>query len=159
MGKLYGKPEKANPRLECIGQPPSGKPQNLSPKPARKWTPEPTDISDTLFDQDFDKFMESLDNLEPYDDLKDWSDDVDLFMDAMSHSPHMADIFWEETKLKKHGEASKTPEKPSESIFDKPWAKEPVGLTPTQSWLHWMNENALRVEIGIPLLTHPKHTY
>jgi len=22
-----------------------------------------------------------------------------------------------------------------------------------------MNENALRVEMGIPLLTHPKHTY
>src|SRR6185369_505952 len=35
----------------------------------------------------------------------------------------------------------------------------PEGLTPTQSWLHWMNENALRVEMGIPLLAHPKHTY
>jgi len=23
---------------------------------------------------------------------------------------------------------------------------------PTQSWLYWMNENALRVEMGIPLL-------
>ena len=32
-------------------------------------------------------------------------------------------------------------------------------MTPTQSWLHWMNENALRVEMGIPLLAHPKHTY
>ena len=40
-----------------------------------------------------------------------------------------------------------------------PWIKEPEGLTPIQSWLHWMNENALRVEIGIPLLAHPKHTY
>ena len=28
-----------------------------------------------------------------------------------------------------------------------------------QSWLHWMNENALRVNMGIPLLAHPKHTY
>ena len=25
--------------------------------------------------------------------------------------------------------------------------------------MHWMNENALRVEMGIPLLAHPKHTY
>ena len=40
-----------------------------------------------------------------------------------------------------------------------PWIKEPKGLTPIQSWLHWMNENALRVEMGIPLLAHPKHTY
>ena len=32
-------------------------------------------------------------------------------------------------------------------------------MTPKQSWLHWMNDNALRVEMGIPLLAHPKHTY
>ena len=44
-------------------------------------------------------------------------------------------------------------------MFDKPWIKEPEWLTPTQSWLHWMNENALRVEMGILLLAHPKHTY
>ena len=110
-----------------------GKPQNYSPKTTHKWTPELTDISDPLFDQDFDQFMESLDNLEPYDDLEDWSDDVDLFMDAMSHSPHMADILWEEVKLKKQKGTSKTPKKSSESIFDKPWTKEPEGLTPTQS--------------------------
>jgi hypothetical protein len=67
------------------------KPQNPSPKPTPKWTPEPTDISDPLFDQDFDQFMESLDNLEPYNDLEDWLDDIDLFMDAMAHPPHMAD--------------------------------------------------------------------
>ena len=40
--------------------------------------------------------MESLDDLEPYDDLEGWSDDIDLFLDAMSHSPHMADILWVE---------------------------------------------------------------
>ena len=126
-----------------MGLSPSEKPQNLSWKPAHKWNPKPTDISDPLFDQDFDQFMESLDNLEPYDDLEGWSDDIDLFLDAMSHSPHMADILWEETKLKKQGETSKTTEKSSESIFDKPRLKEPEGLTPTQSWLHWMNKNAL----------------
>ena len=69
----------------------------------------------------------------------------------------MADALWELVKLKKGN--SKAHEKSSESIFDKPWIKEPEGLTPTQLWLYWMNENALRVEMGIPLLAHPKHTY
>jgi len=100
--------------------------------------------------------MESLDNLEPYDDLEDWLDDIDLFMDAMSHPPHMADTLWELINLKKKNSSCKTNEKSSESIFNKPWIKEPKGLTPTQSWLHWMNENALSVEMGIPLLAHPK---
>ena len=126
-----------------MGPPLSGKPREPSPKSVHKWTPEPTNISDPLFDKDFDEFMESLNNLEPYDDLEDWSDNNKLFMDAMSHSPHMADILLEEAKLKKKGETSNTSKKPSESIFNKPWTKEPEGLTPTQSWLHWMNENAL----------------
>ena len=84
-----------------MGLSPSGKPQSPSPKPAHKWTPEPTDISGSLFDQDFDQFMESLDNLEPFDDLKDCSDNVDLFMDTMAHPPQMADALWELVKLKK----------------------------------------------------------
>ena len=90
-GKTYEEPKKANPRLERMGPPLSGKPQDPSPKPVHKWTPEPTDISDPLFDQDFDQFMESLDNLEPFDYLEDWSDNVDLFMDAMAHPPQMVD--------------------------------------------------------------------
>ena len=69
-GEICGKPEKANPQLVRIGPSLSGKPQNPTLKPAHKWTPEPTNISDPLFDQDFDQFMESLDNLEPYDDLE-----------------------------------------------------------------------------------------
>ena len=68
-----------------MGPSPSGKPQNPSPNYAHKWTPELTDISDPLFDQDFDQFMESLDNLEPFDDLEDWQDNVNLFMYAMAH--------------------------------------------------------------------------
>ena len=48
--------------------------------------------------------MESLDNLEPYDYLEDWSNDVDLFMEAMCHPPHMADVLWQEAKLKKQKE-------------------------------------------------------
>ena len=101
--------------------------------------------------------MNSLDNFELFDDLEDWSDNIDLFMDAMAHPPQMANALWKLVKLKK--EKSKAPKQSTKSIFDKPWIKEPEGLTPTQSWLHWMNENALRVEMGIPLLAHPKHTY
>ena len=101
--------------------------------------------------------MNGLENFEPFDDLEDWSDNVELFMDAMAKPTENADALWELAKLKK-GKA-KAPEQSSDSIYDKPWIKEPEGLTPTQSWLHWMNENALRVEMGIPLLAHPKHTY
>ena len=75
--------------------------------------------------------MGSLDNLELYDDLEDWSDNVDLFMDAMAHPPQMADALWELVKLKKR--KSKAPKQSSKLIFDKPWIKEPEGLTPTQS--------------------------
>ena len=64
--------------------------------------------------------MESLDNLEPFDDLEDWSDDVDLFTEAMAHPPDMADALWELVKLKMKKGAPKAPEKSSESIFDKP---------------------------------------
>src|SRR4026209_2890890 len=76
----------------------------------------------------------------------------------MAKPTEHADALWEPAKLKKKGKA-KAPEPSSDSIYDKPWIKEPEGLTPTQSWLHWMNENALRVEMGIPLLAHPKHAY
>ena len=58
----------------------SRKPQNPSPKHAHVRINEPLE---SLFDQDFDEFMERLDNLEPYDDLEDWSDKVNLYMDAM----------------------------------------------------------------------------
>jgi hypothetical protein len=50
--------------------------------------------------------MESLDNLEPFDDLEDWSYDVDLFMEAMCHPPHMANVLWQKTKLKRQKEKS-----------------------------------------------------
>ena len=100
--------------------------------------------------------MDSLDNFEPFDDLEEWSDNVDLFINAMAHPPQNADALWELAKLKRK---SKAPEQFSKSNFDKPWIKEPERLTPTHSWLHWINDNALRVEMGIPLLAHPMHTY
>ena len=115
------------------------------------------ELVESSFDQDFDRFMNGLENFEPFDDLENRSDNTELFMNAMANPPEHADGVWELAKLKK-GKA-KAPEQSSDSIYDKPWIKEPEGLTPTQSWLHWMNENALRVEMGIPLLAHPKHTY
>ena len=72
--------------------------------------------------------MNNLDNFEPFDDLEDWSDNVNLFMEAMAHPPQKANALWELAKLKK--EKPKAPEKPTKSIFDKPWIKEPEGLTP-----------------------------
>ena len=63
-------------------------PQNPSPKPAYIRTPE---LAESSFDQDFDQFMNSLDNFEPFDDLEDWSDNVELFMDAMANPPEHAD--------------------------------------------------------------------
>jgi len=90
-GEICGKPEEANPRLVQMGPSPYGKLHIPSSKPAHKWTPEPTNTSDPSFDQDFDQFMESLDNLEIFDDLEDWSDNVGLFMDAMAHPAPMAD--------------------------------------------------------------------
>ena len=66
----------------------SRKPQNLSPKPAYNRIPQP---DESLFDQDFDQFMNGLDNFEPFDDLEDWSDNVNLFMDAMFNPPEHAD--------------------------------------------------------------------
>ena len=107
MGKPCGKPEKANPRLDRMGPPLSGTPQASSSKSVHNWTAEPTNFSDPLFDQNFDEFMESLDNLEPYDDLEDWSADIYLFMETMCHPPHMVDVLWQEAKLKKQKEIPK----------------------------------------------------
>jgi len=56
---------------------------------------------ESSFDQDFDQFMNGLDNFEPFDDLEEWSDNVDLFMDAMTNPPEHASALWELAKLKK----------------------------------------------------------
>ena len=45
--------------------------------------------------------MNSLDNFETFDDLEDWSNSVDLFMDDMAHPPQNVDTLWELAKLKK----------------------------------------------------------
>ena len=45
--------------------------------------------------------MNSLDNFKPFDDLEGWSDNIDLFMDAMANPPKHANAFWELAKLKK----------------------------------------------------------
>ena len=130
-GGICGGYGKTNTRLVRMGPSFSRKPQNPSPKPAHSRNLEQTE---SLFDQDFDQFMNNLDNFEPFDDLEDWSDSINLFMDAMAQPPQYADALWEFAKLKKG--KSKAPEQSNRSIFDKPWIKEPEGLTPNQSWLH-----------------------
>ena len=67
-GGICGGSEKTNPRLVRMGPSFSRKPQNSSPKPAHIRIPEPVESS---FDQDFDQFMNGLDNFEPFDDLED----------------------------------------------------------------------------------------
>ena len=90
-------------------------PQSPSLEPANIQILEPVESS---FDQDFDHFMNGLNNSEPFNDLEDWSDNVDLFMNAMANPPEHADALWELAKLKKG--KTKAPEQSSDSIFDKP---------------------------------------
>ena len=82
-GGIRGRSGMTNPRFVRMGSSFSRKPQNPSPKPVHTRVPNPSDS----FDQDFDQFMNNLDNFEPFDDLEDWSDNVDLFMYAMTHPP------------------------------------------------------------------------
>ena len=49
-GEFYRKLEEANPRLNRMGPPPSGKPHIPSMKPAHKWTPESTGVSNPALD-------------------------------------------------------------------------------------------------------------
>ena len=97
-GGICGGSGETNPRLVRLGPSISKIPQNHSPKPAHIQTPEQ---AESQFDQDFDQFMNSLDNFEPFDDPEDWSDNVNLFMEAMAHPPQKADALWELAKLKK----------------------------------------------------------
>ena len=86
-GGICGGSRKINPRLVWMGLSSSRIPQNPSPKPAHSQISKTTDTSKSSFDQDFDQFMNGLDNFEPFNDLEDWSDNVDLFMDAMANPP------------------------------------------------------------------------
>ena len=53
---------------------------------------DPTD------DREFIDYINSLDD--NFDDLDDWSDDVDLFMERLCN-PHMIDKLWKKSKAKK----------------------------------------------------------
>ena len=98
-GGICGRSGKTNPRLVWMGPSFSKKSQNLSPKPAHSQILEP---ADSLFDQDFDQFMNNLNNFEPFDDLEDWSDNVDLFMEAIAHHPRILTPsgYWPSSKRK-----------------------------------------------------------
>ena len=52
--------------------------------------------------------MNSHENFEPSDDLEDWSDNIELFMDTMANPPEHADTLWKLAKLKKR--KAKAPE-------------------------------------------------
>ena len=80
-------------------------PQNPSPKLAHTRTPEPVESS---FDQDFDRFMNGLENFEPFDDLEDWSDNVELFMDAWPIHPNTLTLFGNWPSLKEKSQSSRT---------------------------------------------------
>jgi len=45
--------------------------------------------------------MNNLENFEPFDDLEEWSDNIEMFMDAMAKLTKHADALWELAKLKK----------------------------------------------------------
>ena len=45
--------------------------------------------------------MNGLENFEPFDNLEEWSDNVELFMDAMAKPTEHADALLELAKLKK----------------------------------------------------------
>ena len=45
--------------------------------------------------------MNGLENFEPFDDLEEWSDNIELFMDAMAKLTEHADALRELAKLKK----------------------------------------------------------
>ena len=45
--------------------------------------------------------MNGLENFEPFDDLEEWSYNVELFIDAMAKLTEHADALWKLAKLKK----------------------------------------------------------
>jgi len=67
-GGICGGSGETNPQLVRLGPSISRIPQNPSPKPAHTRTPE---LVKSSFDQDFDRFMNGLENFEPFDDLED----------------------------------------------------------------------------------------
>ena len=97
-GRICRGAGETNPRLVWMGPSISRIPQSHSPKPAHTRTPKPVE---SKFDQDFDRFMNGHENFEPFNDLEEWSDNVELFMDAMAIPPEHADDLRELAKLKK----------------------------------------------------------
>ena len=91
-GGICGGAGETNPRLVRMGPPISRIPQSPSPKPAHTRTLKPVE---SKFDQDIDRFMNGLENFEPFDDLEDWSDNIELFMDAMAKPTEHANALWE----------------------------------------------------------------
>ena len=80
--------------------------------------------------------MDSIDNLEPFDDLEDWTDDIDLFIEAMSNPPNMVDTLWQQAKFKEKKEELQlhpdTHQKPDKYNPRLDWLGNPIsGSNPT----------------------------
>ena len=87
-GGICGGAGETNPRLVRMGPFISRIPQSPSLEPAYTRTPKSVE---SKFDQDFDRFMNFLENFEPFDDLEELSDNVELFMNAMAKPTEHAD--------------------------------------------------------------------
>src|SRR6185312_8927915 len=94
-GGICGGAGETKPRLVRMGLSIPRIPQSPSPKLAHTRTPKPVECK---FDQDFDRFLNGLENFEPFDDLEEWSDNIELFMDAMAKPTEHATALWELAK-------------------------------------------------------------
>jgi len=46
------------------------------------------------------EYLEELDSPEGFDELEEWSDDIDMFIEGLSN-PHKLKELWEQSKVKK----------------------------------------------------------
>ena len=62
-------------------------------------------IPDSTLDQEFVDYLDELDYPKVMDDLDEWSDDIDLFMEGLCN-PHKIDKLWQQSKAKKYGKTT-----------------------------------------------------
>ena len=96
--KTYLKLEKSSPRYDRTGHTfPGASRVNLSDSSHNKTTPK---IPDLTSDQEFAEFLAEFDYPETSDDLEEWSDDIDLFIEGLCN-PHMIEELQQQSKAKK----------------------------------------------------------
>jgi len=111
---------------------------------------------DPVDDREFIDYINSRDNPNNFDDLDDWTDDIDLFMEGLCN-PHKIDELWQQSKAKKMWEnfqsSFQNHHAPEENILQ-PDAQSESPLTDetSQGW----DDMALHAEMGLP---PPEPTY